>query len=621
MKFSVPVNAAGEVEALVEAGADELYCGLLDEWWRARYGDHDSASRRQGLANFTSFSELESATGKAREAGVPVQLALNARYTEPQLDHLVGLAQRFEACGGAGVIASDLGLIWRLAHETSLPITLSILAVAQNASALRAFRQLGASRVILPRFIGPDEAGSLLAAVPGIEGGVMAFFDKCPLVDGYCRHRHGVGYPDRTPMPDEADEADPLFTFDTTYRTHACLGTSCDYLEPYPCAACFLQRFEVQGVAMAKLGGRGRPLEERLRALRFLLDAQELADDAARQRLYRQTFGQECACYYGADTQRRDAIEPILHPHRPSKLNARTASSVGSSDAPSSRPFAGGEASIAACAEALDHLREGDTGEHLREISAECSSIAPASRSHVGSETSIASFAGALDHLREGDAGKHPRGISSKRSSIAPASRSYVGSETSIAAFADALDHLREGDVGEHPQDLVLLVPPLGDRDLQDFLARLPRLQAQLPAGSRIVANDLGTLVALCSALSSGEAVAGKAEFISEGEGNSRAIGSSHAEDNLAKGPAPITLTMGSLLARLDDAEEVERFLMPEKNPPRPIYDLDGRPRMLVYAPPPAPLVAHWRTPSHTEPSAAQAIALLVGRPVAYEFT
>ena len=476
MRYSVPVNAASEVRALVEAGADELYCGVQDAWWVARYGDHDSASRRQGSANLATFDELAATVRAASDCGTPVQLALNARYTEPQLDHLVALAKRFESCGGQGVIASDLGLIWRLAHETGLRLSLSILAVAQNTVTLRAFRDLGVERVVLPRFVEPAEAQELLRAVPGIDAGVMAFFDKCPLVDGYCRHRHGVGYPDR-PVAGGIDDAPPLCTFDTTYRTHACLGTRCDYLEPYPCAACFLPQFEAAGVGFAKLGGRGRPLGERLRALAFLRQAAYLADDSQRSALYRRTFGRACARYFGAGTQSREAIEPV-------------------------RLAAG-----------------------------------------------------------EGD-------------------RRFVGSQTSAAAFLRDCERLLHEGAPAGTEGLTLLVPPLRERDLRGFLELLPRLLHCVPPGTHIAVNDLGTLVALVSA------------------------------DGF---PPHVQVVLGTLLARLDDPSEVEHFLSPGQNPARPIYDTEGNPRMLVYAPPPAELVEHWRTPSATQPSAQQAIASLTG--------
>lgn len=313
MRYSVPVNAAEEVPALVEAGASELYCGYLDAWWRERYADHDSASRRQGRANLATPDELERTVRAAASAGVPIHLALNVRYTEPQLDHLEGLCTAFAEMGGTGVIASDLGLLWRLRGHDGLERTLSLLAVAQNVPTLAAYHRLGVTRVALPRFVGPDEAGSLLRAVPGMEASFMAFFDKCPWVDGYCTHRHGVTYLSRE-TDGAADDAPALPTFDTTYRSHACLGRAASYLEPYPCAACHLRGFERNGVGTAKLGGRGRPLDERLRALRFLRQAHDLPDDAARGELYQRTYGRPCACYYGPSRQGREAIEPLGAP-------------------------------------------------------------------------------------------------------------------------------------------------------------------------------------------------------------------------------------------------------------------------------------------------------------------
>ena len=313
MRYAVPVNAADEVPALVDAGAGEFYVGYQDAWWVQRYGDHDSASRRQGRANLSTRTELQAVVRAAEARDVPVWLALNSRYTEPQLDCLCELAADFEAMGGTGVIASDLGLLWRLRGWSGLARCLSILAVAQNAATLRAFSQLGASRVVLPRFVSPRDAGELLRAVPGMEGESMAFFDKCPWVDGYCRHRHGVTYAPREEVGG-VDDAPRLYFFFFFFQTHACLGKACTYLEPYPCAACYLQEFEQAGVGVAKLGGRGRPLDERLRALWFLREAYGLRDDSERQALYRRTFGQECACYYGRAMQNRRAIEPVEDP-------------------------------------------------------------------------------------------------------------------------------------------------------------------------------------------------------------------------------------------------------------------------------------------------------------------
>ena len=106
MRYAVPVNAPEEVAALAAAGAGELYCGYQDAWWVERYGDHDSASRRQGAANLSSLDDLERCATEAQVSGLPLWLALNSRYTEPQLDHLVELCQQFEYDNYAHVCSS-----------------------------------------------------------------------------------------------------------------------------------------------------------------------------------------------------------------------------------------------------------------------------------------------------------------------------------------------------------------------------------------------------------------------------------------------------------------------------------------------------------------------------------
>ena len=502
MRYSVPVNAPDEVAALAAAGADELYCGYLDAWWAERYGDHDSASRRQGRANLSTPEELESTVREARRYGLPIHLALNARYTEPQLDHLVELYERFGDWGGTGVILSDLGLLWRLSNnrrvrDRDLTITLSLLAVAQNTATLRAYQRLGVTRVVFPRFVSWLEAGSLLMGVPGMEASFMAFFDKCPLVDGYCRHRHGVSYLDRESA--QNDDAPPLYTFDTTYRTHACLGSSCTYLEPYPCAACHMRRFERAGVGTAKIGGRGRPLEERLRALRFLRVAEAMESDEERRLSYQQTFDRSCACYYGKTTQSRYAIEPVV-------------------------VRASGEQRVC-----------------------------------VGSETDIDEFQRALVSLCRGE----------------------VPQTTDSA----------EDDVA-----LTLLVPPLANGTLHAFVTMVPMLIGHVPFGTHVAVNDLGTLGELTRALAT------------------------YARN--AHAPYPLRLTLGTLLARLDDSREVEHFLSADQNPARPVWGPRGEPRMLTYAPPTDELVRHWRTPSLAEPSAQEALDWLFcgGTRIPYEF-
>jgi len=332
MRFVAPVHNAAEVAVLLEAGADELYCGYQDEAWRGRYGDHDSVSRRQGAANVGDEQTFEQLVAEARRLEAPLYLCVNGRYTEPQLDALERLCDRFEERGGTGLQVFDVGLLARLDGRTQLRRCLSLLAVTQNVATIAAYRALGVDRVVFPRFLGPAQIAELLAPFPGLEGEFMALFDRCPFIDGYCRFYHGTVYADAagqaqftpaakggmrsgspmargsgagcdllgaaSPVSPQDQSTGDIYRFDTCYQTHSCitlLGAPANF---FPCAACALDDFEAAGARYAKLGGRGTPLEHRARGLRFLRAAQQCASDRERRELYRSVFDSDCNCYY-----------------------------------------------------------------------------------------------------------------------------------------------------------------------------------------------------------------------------------------------------------------------------------------------------------------------------------
>ncbi len=486
MVYSVPVNTASEVPVLAAAGAGELYCSLQEPWWTERYGEHDSISRRQGRANFASREELAATVTAAQAHSLPLFLALNGQYDEHQLDYLTDLADAFERMGGAGLIVRDLGLLYRLEERGSrLRRACSLLAVCANAPSVEAYASLGVTRIVFPRFMAAEEIGEVLRACARkgvrVEAESMVFFDKCPLVDGYCTHYHGVSYPERTGADAEL-VGEPLYAFDTAYRTHACLGRSCDYLEPYPCAACELDRLRAVGVGFGKLGGRGRPLEERVRALAFLKTAEGLPGKEERKHLYQQTFGQPCACYYGARTQSPTAIE--------------TMSSLGQEG----RVYVG---------DAYDGARLRAT---IREIP------------HVAQKPSYLTARGL------------PRGLVDE--SAEPYGR-------------DAL---------------TVLVGPLSQFELdpqrwgETLRLLCQSLAALRPTNVHLCANDVGTLTTLARSLEHIEELLGTAWH-----GKLRA-------------------TAGPLLTRGDMPAEFEHFISPDENPPRPVWDLDGMPRLLVHS-------------------------------------
>lgn len=294
MRFALPVQERDELSPLSKAGAGEFYCGLLEPEWAARWGGHDSISRRQGRANFSDRGELASAALTAKQLGKPIWLTLNGRYTEPQMGYVTELARWWDESGGTGVILREVELLSRLRGAGfSGRICVSLLAAAANVETLSFFYGLGADRTVLPRFVTPQEAGELARGCPNMELEAMVMDDGCPFIDGYCRSYHGVGYALRD---DGAAAEDSVYTCDTEACGHH-LCRELGLAGVPPCAACSLKDLEKNGVAVGKFGGRGSKTAEKLKKLDFMTRAAALDGREEMAALHKALLG-SCRCYY-----------------------------------------------------------------------------------------------------------------------------------------------------------------------------------------------------------------------------------------------------------------------------------------------------------------------------------
>ncbi len=294
MLIAAPVQSASDVAPLVRAGASEVYCGCLPPEWAENYGPHDSANRRQGLANAQTLDELRAIAREAARMRVPAFLALNARYTRPQYPLLLAQARAFAGAGGAAVHVSDIGFLEALVAEAlPLQVSISLLAVALNAQAVRVYRGLGASRVVLPRCLSISEMGKIAAACPDMAFEAMVALDRCSFVDGLCRCHHGVGYQGAEGAPKRA-----IRSFDTGTAGFGCHALAEEGAPIGACAACRMKEMEAAGVRVGKLGGRGLPLGARLKWVRFLRDVGKARDQDEIVALRSERFGGVCGCYY-----------------------------------------------------------------------------------------------------------------------------------------------------------------------------------------------------------------------------------------------------------------------------------------------------------------------------------
>jgi Collagenase and related proteases len=198
MKILAPVNSVLEAEALVNLGAEELYCGLSPGAWRKGQGQELWLNRREpGKANLESLEELRKLVGVAHRAGSQVFLTLNQPGYAPELyaDILTTVRQAQESCSVDAFIVADPGLIRLLKEDLpEIVIHVSSLAAVLNSAAVSFFRQLGVRRIIFPRYV-ELETMRLMIERGGDHLEYEAFIlnDGCVFEEGYCHVSHAFG--------------------------------------------------------------------------------------------------------------------------------------------------------------------------------------------------------------------------------------------------------------------------------------------------------------------------------------------------------------------------------------------------------------------------------------------
>lgn len=330
-----PVSSTEEAEGLMAAGAHEFYCGAMFDDWIGHFGEADLISRRQGRpAHVTSRRELCRLARFAADHHRPIALTLNARYTHGQQPYIRDLVRRWADAGGTALLVGEPALLDWLQHQ-HLPLErhLSIMAGVFNTAAIRFFKQLGVTRIVLPRELGLSEIRRLTDQAPELGFEMLAMLQKCPFIDGMCGFYHGIRLPADQPAffdyrPAANGSMPTAGAIDPAYEGHGC---RLDYQTRYgpviharggddrapACAACLLPDLCGAGVRYFKIAGRGYGIERLAPVVRFVAQALEIhrrtdaeTARATIRRRYADCFGRDCGqrrCYYtaGLDRTRR----------------------------------------------------------------------------------------------------------------------------------------------------------------------------------------------------------------------------------------------------------------------------------------------------------------------------
>lgn len=322
MKILAPIDKVDEVEEVIKAGADELYCGLLWEVWLSRYTIAAINRRPARVCNLKSFPALKEVVKIAHLYNVPVSLTINEHYhTQEQYPLLLEYARNALDAGVDSFIIGDPSFILAL-NEANMRVAvhLSTGSPILNSEAVKFFQGLKVSRVILERQLTTAEIRKISKNVSNIETCVFILNSRCPNVDGLCTFDHvqtadpafknacmlpySVCLDPETSIPGEAEEEKTIV---------ACVRQqvwSRFHIDDIPCGACALYDFEEMGIDYAKIVGRGNQTRRKVNDIKFIRTLLTLLKDRSisrkeyiekTQAFYSYIYKRPCRtvmCYY-----------------------------------------------------------------------------------------------------------------------------------------------------------------------------------------------------------------------------------------------------------------------------------------------------------------------------------
>lgn len=296
MKIFAPVVRHEEVGPLADAGADELFCGIVPPEWRERYGYGFALNRREtSRSNSDQYEQLGAVVAAAHERGVSVHLAMNeGYYLDESYDLLEGIATKLARLGVDAFIVGDIGLMLALREWDLGPVLdVSCIGMAWNVEAVGVYADIGAKRILFPRDVLFAEVAEVIRAYPELEYEAFAYADPCFYYDGLCTTLHMPTRKKLCHMTMETGYFVPRARLTDASRRVLEGNRTLDYYDPSAlkqgrgpigsattaaCGMCALRPLVRAGVGSFKQCGRTLPLEARVHHLSLLRCAVEIAE-------------------------------------------------------------------------------------------------------------------------------------------------------------------------------------------------------------------------------------------------------------------------------------------------------------------------------------------------------
>jgi len=323
MKILAPVNEVYETEALIKAGANEIYCGVFPKGPVSQFGYNAFPNTRGSKGNLKSYSHLREVVSICRSFSVPVFLTLNGSgYTQRLYPMIFKQIENAKRAGVGALIVVDVGLLLALKKEkTGLDIHIGTGGVSFNSQTVKFYEDLGASRIVLPRDARVDEVSGIIKDNRSVKFEAIILRSGCRYVDGLCWFSHHLeeifgGSSSKGSFACRLEYG--LSFLDKKQRRgkngHSMLRSNilAAFRAPYfsdPCGVCRIKEFDDMGLYGVKITGRGHQTKQKLDDVRFVRSVISLLDKRKTgkkdfgdlvMKTRRQIYGADCnkSCYY-----------------------------------------------------------------------------------------------------------------------------------------------------------------------------------------------------------------------------------------------------------------------------------------------------------------------------------
>lgn len=334
MKIVAGMGSIDDYIALVQAGADEVFCGYVPYEWNKKYGNLFPLNRREVLyynVQINSLSDMKILKKMVDIYKVPVSITFNyLYYLEEQYEMVAEMIKNLIHIGFNDFIMADIALILYLKEKNmKCSVHLSGESAEINQLSIEFFNNLNIniSRYIFHRKNSIEDMKSCISnnKVKNLQYEAFILNERCHYTGAFCNSLHCDEMTHLCKIPYRMtkinEQANHFETVDIRFNLYyeqldenILEGQDIENEEKQKdkyrlgstgCGLCFLKRLQKAGVTHLKVVGRGNFIEvmekdvQNLKKAISMLDYTE--DSVAYEKIVKdQLFNGRCSgeCYY-----------------------------------------------------------------------------------------------------------------------------------------------------------------------------------------------------------------------------------------------------------------------------------------------------------------------------------